>query len=115
MMGGILGFSSCRGRGPAFHREPQRLKPPLSRRFTAQLKPRPFKALGSFNTARLFKAERVLVFFRTLSNIAVVAFVLLAASVHATQNAEGAPGYRIAGIVISSKGGAHLSQARVFL
>jgi hypothetical protein len=114
-MGGISGFSSCRGIGPAFDRKPQRLKPPLSRRFTAQLKPRRFKALGSFNTARLFKVKRVLAFFRTFLTIAVVAFLLLAASVPAAQNTEGAPGYRIAGIVISSKGGAHLAQARVFL
>jgi len=53
---------------------------------------------------------------RASTNATILALALLSSSGHAAQNAEAqAPAYRIAGIVISSKGGAHLPQTRVFL
>jgi hypothetical protein len=75
-----------------------------------------FKTSWPFKTARPFCRERVLACFCALSNSIVLASGLLSSSAHAAQNAEGqGPAYRIAGIVVSAKGGAHLPQTRVFL
>src|SRR5437667_11631489 len=118
----------CGRSGLAIDRRPQRLKPLANWSFTARLKPRPFKTAWIFRTAHPFKKawtfrtarpfcrERVLACFCALSNSIVLALALLSSSAHAAQNTEGqAPAYRIAGIVVSAKGGVHLPQTRVFL
>ncbi len=54
--------------------------------------------------------------FCAVAGTAVVAFGLLSSWGHASQGAEAQAGaYRVAGIIVSSKGGAHLPQTRVFL
>lgn len=53
---------------------------------------------------------------RPLWDTAILALALLSSSARAAQNPEAQPpAYRIAGIVINAKGGAHLPQARVII